>query len=170
MKEMDEGKSPQESQTEKQEAEPRLLGSAETQILDTDEDRIYNIRLAAEAVDGAKVLPGEVFSFNAVVGPRTEAEGYREATVLVGDDKESDCGGGVCQLSTTIYQAAEASGMKILERHDHKKDVGYAPIGVDAAVDYETLDMRFCNGGEQAVLVRASVSDGSVRVQIYEKP
>ncbi|MBE7022458.1 MAG: hypothetical protein E7414_04520, partial [Ruminococcaceae bacterium] len=131
-----------------EEPAPVLLAQAETKLLNRENDRVHNILLAAQEIDGYRLAPGEVFSFNRVVGERTTEKGYREAPVLIAGEEEQDCGGGVCQVSTTLYQAAEAAGLSVIERNNHQKEVGYAPRGSDAAVNYGTLDMRFENSTE----------------------
>lgn len=155
------------SQTETP-AEPALLGYAETPLLDSDEERVHNIRLAVSAIDEYELASGAEFSFNRVVGERTPERGYLDAPVIINREKQSDCGGGVCQVSTTIYQAAEQAGMTILERHSHQKEAGYAEAGRDAAVDYGNLDMRFVNEREKAVKIKVLLENGKVSAAVYE--
>ncbi|MBR6728724.1 MAG: VanW family protein, partial [Clostridia bacterium] len=95
---------------------PVLLAQSETKLLNRENDRVHNILLAAESLDGYELAPGEVFSFNDVVGDRTEEKGYRDAPVYIKGKEAEDCGGGVCQVSTTLYQAADAAGLSIIER------------------------------------------------------
>ncbi len=147
--------------------EPTPIGSAQTKILDWADNRIHNIRLAVGKINGYTLVPGQGFSFNQVVGPRTANRGYRTATVLLHGEKTQDYGGGVCQVSTTLFQAARAAGLTITERHSHQKDVGYAHPGDDAAVDYGNKDMSFTNSTNQKVTIEASVGNGVVGVVIY---
>jgi len=86
----------------------------------------------------------------------------------VNQQKEEGCGGGVCQVSTTIYQAAKAAGLLIVERHDHQKEVQYAPLGEDAAVNYGSLDMQFRNSTDRVLRLDVSVGNGFVRASIKE--
>ncbi|MBR5236556.1 MAG: VanW family protein [Clostridia bacterium] len=147
-----------------------LVGSAETTLLDKDASRLHNIRQAIGAVNGYVLAPGESFSFNQVVGERTPERGYKDATVIVHEEKEMGCGGGVCQLSTTIYQAAQGAGMTILERHSHQKPVAYAQEGSDASVNYGSLDMRFRNDSESTVKIAVSMDANTVSASLYRLP
>ncbi len=156
------------SPTETPTPEPVLLGKATTKLLDKSEGRLKNINLAVKAVNGYLLKPGAVFSFNGVVGKRTPERGYQDATVLVKGEKKQDCGGGVCQVSTTIYQAANRAGLTILERHNHGKDVGYAPQGSDAAVNYGSLDMRFKNNTDRNVKIHVTVETNQISVMVYQ--
>ena len=154
--------------TETPTPEPVLLGKAATKLLDKSEGRMKNINLAVKAVNGYVMKPGEAFSFNGVVGKRTPERGYQDATVLVKGEKEQDCGGGVCQVSTTIYQAANRAGLTVLERHSHGKDVGYAQQGSDAAVNYGSLDMRFKNNTERNIKIQITVDKNQIAAAIYQ--
>ncbi len=148
--------------------EPVMLGSAQTTILDFQESRIHNIKLCIQKINGYTLAPGKSFSFNNVVGPRTAEQGYQKATVLMHGEKTQDFGGGVCQVSTTLYQAARAAGLTVTERHSHQKDVGYAHPGDDAAVDYGNKDMCFTNNTSLSIVIEASVANGVVSVSIRQ--
>ncbi|MEW6307726.1 MAG: VanW family protein [Bacillota bacterium] len=124
--------------------------------------RLGNIRIAASSIDHSLLLPGEVFSFNERVGPRTHSRGFRPAPVIGG----IGYGGGVCQLSTTIYNTALAAGLTILERHPHSRPVPYVPIGRDATVSYPDVDMRFVNSSDGPLLLRARLDEGRVVVKL----
>jgi len=143
------------------------LGEATTKILDKTPSRVHNIELAMDKVDGHTLAPGEEFSFNGVVGERSEGAGYEEAIALINTDKVMETGGGVCQLSTTIYQAAKDAGMKITERHRHKKKIAYAAAGEDATVDYATkTDLKFVNDTEDPVKISCSIKENRLTVTI----
>ncbi len=150
--------------------EPQLLASAETKLLDRADARLHNLKLAAAQINEIIIRPGKEFSFNQIVGPRTAEAGYRRATVIVKEEKKQDYGGGVCQISSTVYQAAKAAGLSIQERHSHHKDVGYASQGSDAAVNYDSLDMRFINNTKKDIQVFVSVGRSSVVSEIYQLP
>ncbi|HWP80904.1 MAG TPA: VanW family protein [Candidatus Acidoferrum sp.] len=124
---------------------PLELGRATTGIFDYSKGRMNNIKLASRAINGCVVQPGGEFSFNKTVGPRTPKRGYKEAIIFVGKEKVKAYGGGICQLSTTIYQTALKAGMQITERHVHSLPVDYAKKGTDATVYYGSLDLRFVN-------------------------
>lgn len=149
------------------------IGSYTTSILDKDPDRVKNIQLASEKMNMKKIGPGEVFSFNAVVGQRTEAKGYEEAPIIKqtkdGPKKEESTGGGVCQLSTTLYNAAQKAGLEIVERHLHSKDIGYVPKGQDATVSYGTVDFKFKNNRSHPIMIRTYMDkNNTLTVKIFE--
>lgn len=143
------------------------LSRASTPLLDKSESRINNIKLAAEKINGYILAPYETFSFNNCVGARTEEKGYEKAATIINGEKEYDYGGGVCQLATTVFQAADALGFNIIERHNHNKDIGYARSGQDAAVNYETLDMKFQNTMNFSVMIAVLVGENEVIAEIY---
>lgn len=144
------------------------LGSYSTVLLSKDKDRTYNIKLGAKKINGYKLNPGDTFSFNDVVGKRSAETGFRTAAILVNGEYEEGFGGGVCQLSTTIFNAADKAGLQILERHDHSKTVGYVPKGRDAAVNYGSLDLKFKNTKKYPVEIKASVDDKRVHISIWK--
>lgn len=145
------------------------VGEASTPILDDGENRVGNIHLACSAVSGHRLLPNEEFSFNKVVGPRKAELGYKKAPVLVNGEKVDGIGGGICQVSTTIYMAALNGGFEIKERHGHGKPAVYAPVGLDATVVYNTLDLRFINNTSNTVYIYTWVENGLVYAKIIKK-
>lgn len=159
---------PPAAQEESKKEDGTLLGSYETTILDKDADRINNIRIAAEEIGGHTVQPGEVFSFNAVVGKRKAEKGYEKAKILVKGKRKEGLGGGICQLSTTLYNAARKADLDVVERHSHSKNVHYVPKGQDAAVNYGTLDFKFRNNKSYPVVIKASVGKSTVSVAIWK--
>lgn len=161
------GKSaPESGQGESVKCKETELGSFYTRILDTDPERVNNLKVCANALNGFEIPPGEVFSFNGAVGERTKAKGYEEARILIGDEAGCAVGGGVCQISSTLYNAAKNAGMAILERHDHKNEVHYVEIGNDAAVSYGTLDFKFKNISGNTAKIYLSVENGYVYAKI----
>ena len=143
-----------------------VLGSCETKHND-DENRNTNLRLLCEALDGVILQPGEEFSYNGTVGERTEEKGYKPATAYSGSRMVKDIGGGVCQGSTTLYNCALLADVEILERVCHGAKVGYVPLGLDAAVNWNTkTDLRFRNNFHFPMMIKAEVSDGYVKMQI----
>jgi len=133
-------------------------------------DRAHNIVLACESLSLVTLWPGETFSFNQVVGPRTKERGYRKAPVFVGSDIMDDYGGGVCQVSTTLYLAMLKAGFEIAERYCHAQPVTYVPLGFDATVAYGYLDMRMTNPGDTPCLVRAIANKGELTVEVFGRP
>ncbi len=124
-------------------------------------NRGINIRLAAESIDGTLLLPGEEFSFNKVVGPRTAQKGYRTAHIYVAGQIQDGTGGGVCQVSTTLYNAVLRANLEVRERHNHMFTVGYVPLGHDAAVSYGYADLVFTNTTAYPLQIKAEVSSGN---------
>ena len=136
------------------------IGGASTRLLDKEENRVHNIRLATEKINGIIIQPNEEFSFNDTVGERSVERGYKEATALFGREKIRAVGGGVCQISTTIYQAAKNANLEIVERHQHKRKIPYAEVGQDATVDFAAdFDLTFKNNSENSIKLHVS-SDG----------
>ncbi len=148
------------------------IGSYTTPLLDRSVSRVNNIDLASEKISGLKLAPGEEFSFNKVVGRRTEAKGYEEAPIIIrtedGPEKGYGIGGGICQLSSTIYNAVEEGGLEITERHMHSKNVGYVPKGEDATVAYGKVDFKFRNSKQYPIMIVVNLSSKSLTVRIIE--
>ena len=148
------------------------LSSYSTPIIDKSPDRQHNIELAISKIKNLVLYPNEEFSFNNRVGNRTAAEGYKDAIIIrrteEGPKKEDGVGGGVCQLSTTIYKAAQACGLKIVERHNHSSEITYAKIGDDAAVSYGYLDFRFINNRSFPIMLKFSLNTDQLTVTILE--
>jgi len=132
-------------------------------------DRTTNLILAAQAIDGTILNPGERFSFNGIVGERTKAKGYRPGTIF-GDQGASEAatGGGVCQVASAIYVATLLADFDIVERTEHMYTVDYVPMGMDATIYWDTnLDFKFRNNLENPILLRTWVEGGFVHVRIY---
>jgi vancomycin resistance protein YoaR len=145
----------------------RVLSSFETDFSHKPRSRIPNIRVAARYLDGVILAPGEVFSFNRVVGPRTEERGFRNAPVIVQDELEPGLGGGVCQVATAVFAAAMLGGLEIVERRSHSRPSGYAPLGLDATVIYPGVDLRLKNPYDTPVMIHAMVPNAKViRVEL----
>lgn len=142
------------------------LGSKTTNFRARETSRSHNIRLAAEEMNGVVLLPGEVFSYNAVVGKRSASRGFRIAPIFANGRHVPGIGGGVCQVSSTTYNAALLAGLKILERHNHQMVVGYVPVGLDATVDFGNKDLKFQNntGGPIALVTEYKPGRLTVRV------
>ena len=138
----------------------KTLGEAVTKIIDTGENRVNNIFLACTSVSGKRLLPGEEFSFNKATGPRSKSRGYKDAPVIFNGEKSYGVGGGVCQVSTTIYMAARNASLKITERHIHSEEVAYAPNHTDATVVYGEKDLKFKNNTDDAIYIYIYVERG----------
>ncbi|MDQ7850474.1 MAG: VanW family protein [Armatimonadota bacterium] len=133
-------------------------------------NRNHNIALAAGRLRGVLILPGEVFSFNRVVGPRTPALGYLPAPVLLNHVLVPGDGGGVCQVSSTLYNVALLADLAILERASHTRPVAYLPIGRDATVVYGGQDLRFRNTSGAPLLLWSTVRGLRLTVTLYGPP
>ncbi len=144
------------------------LGEAVTSILDTGINRVNNIMLACESISGTELLPGAEFSFNNVVGKRSKSRGYKDAPIIFHGEKSYGTGGGVCQVSSTVYMSAVNAGLKITERHTHSESVAYAPK-TDATVVYGEKDMRFVNSTEDVLYLYTWVQDSMVYSKILKK-
>ena len=144
-----------------------IIGEFSTSFKGSSKNRIENIKLSANAISNKLVLPGEEFSYNKATGPRTAESGYRAANVIIGGELTPDIGGGVCQTSTTLYNALLRADLTIVERHNHSIPVGYVPIGQDAAVAYGYLDLKFKNNFDFPVFIYSKVVGDRVYVYIY---
>jgi len=128
--------------------------------------RHNNIRLAAQGISNVLLWPGESFSFNQVVGPRSPERGYMPAPILINGARGTDFGGGVCQVASTLYNAALNAGLTIEERHAHSKPVRYVPEGRDATVSYPSVDLRFTNSREEPIIIKAGLDGSRLWVKI----
>ena len=128
--------------------------------------RSYNLRLAAQKLDGQVLLPGEVFDFNDTVGPRDEANGYKVAKVIAEGELVDGIGGGTCQISGTLHGAAFFAGLDIVERYPHTRPSGYIKMGLDATVVYPTINFRIRNSFSFPIVLHETVKNGSVRAEI----
>ncbi|MGQ9557716.1 MAG: VanW family protein [Desulfurispora sp.] len=144
-----------------------LLASFTTRFDAAQADRSYNIRIAAAALDNLLLPPGGTSSFNQVVGPRSSEAGYKNAKVIVGNEFVEGLGGGVCQVSSTLYNAALLAGLEIVRRSNHSLPVSYVPPGRDATVTYGYIDFVFRNSTPHHVLVKTFTGSGSLTVKIY---
>ncbi len=125
--------------------QPTLLEGYYTRLINSSAARTNNVSLSCNAVNETILQPNQIFSFNQVVGERTTAKGYQDAPIFMGKEVVPGVGGGICQTSTTLYNAALQSGLQIIERHPHSMPVAYAPSGYDATVSWGSADFRFKN-------------------------
>ena len=127
------------------------LAQTSTSLDESNVARTNNVRLAAASINGTILNPGDEFSYNTVVGERTEARGYRPAGAYVNGQVVDEFGGGVCQPSSTLYMAVLRADLEVTERHNHSFTVAYTPLGEDATVDYGNLDFRFKNNTDYPI-------------------
>lgn len=144
------------------------VGEAYTNIIDTGINRVNNITIACTSINGISLEPGEEFSFNKAVGKRNKERGYKDAPIIFHGEKSYGVGGGVCQVSTTVYMAALNAGLEITEHHAHSESVAYAP-GTDATVVYGEKDMKFKNNTDYTLHIYAWVQDERVYGKIVRK-
>lgn len=152
--------------------QPRfVLGSYSTDLSPRTPAQLQNIRIAAEAVDGVQLGPGEVFSFNAAAGPYASSRGYVPAPAIVGGEVSAAPGGGVCQVSSTLYNAVLIAGLQVVERHAHSRPPASVPPGRDATVS-GAVDLRVRNVLPCKVVLEAGLEGGKLvcRVVGAQKP
>ncbi|WP_430791228.1 VanW family protein [Virgibacillus flavescens] len=149
------------------EVKEKQIGQYVTYFKKSNQERTHNIELAADAINNYVVFPGEKFSFNKIVGKRTKDRGYMKAPVIVKGELSEDIGGGICQVSSTLYNAVSLKGIKILERYSHSRSVPYVPPGRDATVSWWGPDFVFKNMYNQPILIRAKSEAGRMVIQIY---
>lgn len=132
-------------------------------------DRNTNIRLASSKINGLVLLPGDTFSFNTVVGKRTIPDGFKTAPVFKNGKHDMGVGGGICQVSSTLYNAALFADLEIIQRHNHSMPVAYLPVGRDATVDYGSLDLKFKNSLPTPIAISADYQPGKLTFRILGK-
>lgn len=150
-------------------AKTRLISAFTTYFDASNTDRAHNIRLAAEKINGSVIEKGGSFSFNATVGERSAARGFKAAKIIEKGEFVEGIGGGVCQVSTTLYNAALLSGCKICEYHPHSLAVGYVPPSCDAMVSGTYYDLKFTNALDDALYIRARAGEGYITFCFYGK-
>lgn len=143
-----------------------VLGRFETRYNGLDADRSYNLRTAARHVDGIVLMPGEVFDFNAVVGERSEANGFRPAPVIAGGELTDGVGGGTCQIAGTLSAATFFAGLPFLERNTHTRPSSYLKLGLDATVAYPKLNFVFKNDFAHPIAIGVQVGNGRVVAEV----
>ena len=149
------------------EAFPDRLSTFSTRYDASDKDRTTNLVLACQKLNGKVIMPGETFSYNEALGPRTYAAGYRNGKIYENGQVVDGLGGGICQISSTLYNAALMSDMKIVERRNHQFVTSYVDEGRDATVVYGSTDFRFKNTRTYPVRLVASAKGGVATVSVY---
>ena len=149
------------------EAFPDLIATYSSSYGTSSANRANNIALAASKINGKILMPGETFSYNGTVGRRTLAAGFREAGAYSNGQVTSEVGGGICQVSSTLYNSVLRANLEIVERTNHMFQVGYVPIGTDATVSWGAPDFKFKNNRNYAIRIVATTSGRNVRIAIY---
>ncbi|MGC7873687.1 VanW family protein [Desulfosporosinus sp. SYSU MS00001] len=146
-----------------------VLGEFSTKFAVGEVNRSENLTAAAKALDGKAIKPGATFSFNNAVGPREPETGYKEAYVIINGEYVKGTGGGVCQVSSTLYNAVLLSNLEVVERKHHDVAVTYIPAGQDATVNYPNIDFKFKNNTGSLAYIRTEVKPGVLTIKLYGK-
>lgn len=149
------------------EAFPDLLSEFSTNYNSSNKNRTTNLILAANKINGTVLMPGETFSYNKVVGERTIEAGYKEAPIYVNGKVENGLGGGICQITTTLYNAALYANLDIIERSNHQFIPSYSNASRDATVVYGVIDFKFKNNKDYPIKITCSVSNGIANFKIF---
>jgi vancomycin resistance protein YoaR len=149
------------------------IGSCTTPIINRQPSRVNNIRVASQVLDGMTIEPGEEFSFNEALGKRTKEKGYKTAPIFIkkrgGTSDGYGVGGGICQVSSTLYGAALEANLNVTERHPHSKRVKYVKPGRDATVVYGGADLKFVNTRENPITIKTKLENDQLTIIILEK-
>jgi vancomycin resistance protein YoaR len=143
------------------------IGRYVTSFNPGNKTRSNNIDLATKAINNYVIFPGETFSFNKVVGKRTASKGYLKAPVIIRGEFSEDIGGGICQVSSTLFNAVDSAGLKIVQRFTHTRKVPYIPTGRDATVSWYGPDFVFKNTYKEPVLIRAKTLGHLLIINLY---
>jgi vancomycin resistance protein YoaR len=158
---------PDQEETPKPQTEQ--LSSAKTIIADKIKNRNTNLEIALNTINGITINPNETFSFNDTLGERTEKKGYKKAIAFDENGKKVKAlGGGICQVSTTLYQAARSAGLEINERHSHTKEVPYSESDSDATVAFGGFDLKFTNNKGKPIKIVASKDNNFVYIKLIK--
>lgn len=150
-----------------EEAFPNKLATYTTRYDPSNKNRSNNIAISSEKIDGTIIMPGEVFSYNQIVGERTIAAGYKEAGAYAGGKVVQDVGGGICQTSSTLYNAALLANLEITDRSNHQFLTSYVSAGRDATVSWGGIDFQFKNTRSYPIKIEASAKNGVCTMSIY---
>jgi vancomycin resistance protein YoaR len=146
------------------------VAGATTELGDSSANRIHNVALMAEILDNRLVMPGEQFSFNDAVGPRSPERGFLEGQAIVGGLMIPSIGGGVCQVASTLYAAVFSAGLEVDERHNHDFYIYHYGDGMDATVSWDGPDFSFTNNTAHPMLIRATADNSTMIVNLYSSP
>ena len=144
-----------------------LRSDFSTNISSSSPDRKHNIKNALNSLNKIEIMPNEVFSFNKTVGRRTAENGYREAKIIVNNEFVDGLGGGVCQVSSTLYNSALLAGLEIVEANKHSKQVNYVKYGFDAMVNFGSSDLKFRNNTSEKITIITNFSTNYARIRIF---
>ena len=146
-----------------------LLATYTTQFNPSDIARSENVRLSANSLDMAIIKPGEILSFNKIVGERTVKGGYKDAYIIVNGEFVPGLAGGICQVSSTLYNTGLLANLSVTQRSNHDLAITYVPLGQDATVAYPDLDLKFNNNTGGYLLVRTKTTKNALTIELYGK-
>lgn len=149
-----------------EDAFPDVLGTYTTLYDASNENRDNNVNLASEKINGTIIYPGETFSYNQIVGKRTIEAGYKEAGAYAGGKVVQEIGGGICQVSSTLYNAVLYANLEVVERYNHYFETSYVDPGRDATVSWGSLDFQFKNNRDYAIKIEAKARNGVCEITI----
>ncbi len=144
-----------------------LLAEYVTIFDENDRNRSHNITLASATINGSLVKPGEIFSLNQRLGPRGAENGYLKAPIFIQSQLALDFGGGICQVATTLYNAALLANLGIVERYSHPLPVNYVSLGRDATIAGDYLDLKFLNNTGAPVYISSNIESGTLTIHIF---
>ena len=150
-------------------ADKFLRADFSTSIATSSTDRKHNIKNALTKLNKTTIAPNQIFSFNSHIGRRTIENGYRQAKIIVNNEFVDGVGGGVCQVSSTLYNAALIAGLEIVEANKHSKQVGYVKKGFDAMVNFGSSDLKFKNNTNLPITIITNFSNEKARIRIFGK-
>ena len=145
----------------------KLIGNYSSQYKGNDENRVQNLRNACSKINGVILYPGEEFSTNAHFNPCTEENGWALAGTIVKGKIEDSVGGGMCQVSSALYDAVLYAELEVTERHNHSMKVGYSPYAFDATLAGDYKDFKFKNNTNKAVYIESYLTSSNVVVNLY---
>ncbi len=146
-----------------------VIASFSTSFNRRDVNRTDNIKLACSRIDNKLLMPDEEFSMNDELGPRTHANGYKQAPIIFKNELVPGTGGGVCQVSSTLYNSVLLAGLKVTEREHHSMTLSYISPGRDATLTEESIDFKFVNNLDYPVLLSADVSGSKLNIKILSR-
>lgn len=149
------------------EAFPDLLATYSTTFSTSNTNRTTNIKLASNKINGVVLMPGEQFSYNTVVGQRTARAGFKSAAAYVSGKVVNEIGGGICQVSSTLYNTALRANLEIIKRSNHRFATGYVPLSTDATVSWGGPEFIFKNSRKYPIKIVSTVTGGKIKVDIY---
>lgn len=149
------------------EAHTHLRADFSTSIASSSQDRKHNIKNALASLNKIEIYPNQIFSFNKTVGRRTAENGYRQAKIIINNEFVDGIGGGVCQVSSTLYNSALLAGLEILEANKHSRQVSYVTAGFDAMVNFGSSDLKFKNNTNEKITIITNFSQSTARIRIF---